>query len=139
MAEAPDDEPFILDEAVPEPEVETVADGDDGLPHQARLRADGSVELPLRYPVTLRYRDGANGDVREEVHERLVFGRLTGADMRAISAADGAARVVVAIARAARVREGLMHRLYDRMDGADVAAAGAVVAYFLGSGQTTGR
>ena len=134
-----EDEPFILDDKAPEPELETVAEGGDGLPAAARLRADGSVELPLRYPVTLRYRDGASGDVREEVYESLAFGRLTGADMRAISAADGAARVVVAIARAARVREGLMHRLYDRMDGADVAAAGAVVAYFLGSGQTTGR
>jgi len=135
------DEPFVLDEApAPTPEVETLPEeGEAPLPQGALAQADGSVILRLRYPVVLKYKQGAAGDVREEHYEELHFHRLTGGDMRAVASAEAGSRGVVAIARSARVREGLMQRLYDRMDGADAIAASQVVAHFLGTGQTTGR
>ena len=114
-------------------------EGAEPLPRGAEVQADGSVVLTLREPVVLRYRNGATGDVKEESYETLHFHRLTGADMRAIAAADRANAAVVAIARSARVREGLMQRIFDRLDGADVTAAGDLVARFLGTGRTTGR
>ncbi len=123
---------------VPAP-VETVSDEPDTLPVGATRAADGSVTLPLRYPVTLKYRDGGSGDVREEHYESFRFRRLTGADLRAIAGADAADRQAVAIGRAADVRPALMQRLFDRMDAADAIACGQVVAYFLATGPTTGR
>jgi len=122
-------------------EIDTLdAEGEDTLPKHARRQADGSVILPLLYPVTLRYRAPGAASVTEEHHTELHFHRLTGADMRQIAAAPAEDRSVVAIARSAQVRPALMHRLFDRMDAADVTAAGDVVAHFLGSGRrTTGR
>jgi hypothetical protein len=115
------------------------ADAGDALPAHARRNADGSVTLPLNFPVTLRFRKGSSGEVREEVFEELTMHRLTGADMRAIMAADRGHGVVVSIARSARMNEGKMSALFDKMDGVDANAAGQVVGFFLGSGRTTGR
>lgn len=115
-------------------------DGANELPKRATLMADGTIRLGFREPVTMVYRTSADAPEKREVYAELHFHRLRGEDMRAISAASAESRAVVAIARSARVREGLMHRLFDRMDGEDIAAAGEAVAYFLGSGRrTTGR
>jgi hypothetical protein len=135
------DEPFVLDEApAPTPEVETLPEeGEAPDPAGARAPPDGRGGLSLRNTGGGTLRTRAAGDVREEHYEELHFHRLTGGDMRAIAAAEPGSRGVVAIARSARVREGLMQRLYDRMDGADAIAASQVVAHFLGTGQTTGR
>ena len=135
---------IIADEvAAPEAraDVDTlVEDGAPELPQRATRMADGSIRLAFRETVTLRYRTSADAPVKEEPYTELRFHRLKGEDMRAIQAASPESRSVVAIARSARVREGLMHRLFDRMDGEDVTAAGEVVAHFLGSGRrTTGR
>ncbi len=128
-----DDSPIgTTDDAVP---VLAEGGGADSLPHHAMLQADGSVKLPLLYPVTLRYRTGVDAPVREETTSELHFHRLNGADMRAVGAASADSRAVLVIARSARVGEALMHRLFDRMDAADVTAAGDVVAHFLGSGR----
>jgi hypothetical protein len=123
------------------PAIEVVSDDESpaGLPKHATRFTDGSIELKLRYPVTLTYRSGADAPVKTEHYDSFRFHRLLGADMRAISAASEDSRAVVAMARSARIREGLMHRVYDRMDGSDIKAAQDIVAFFLGSGRTTGR
>ena len=122
-------------------EVVTLAETAAGetLPSHAVRNADGSVTLPLFYPVTLRFKKGTAGEIREEVFEQLVLHRLTGADMRAITAAERGSMTVVSIARSARLNEGKMNALFDRMDGADVSAAGQVVGFFLSGGRPTGR
>jgi hypothetical protein len=128
------------DKSAPADDIETLdVAGDDGLPKHARRQPDGSVILPLLYPVTLRYRTPGATTPTEEHHAELHFRRLTGADMRAVASAPAEDRAVVVIARSAQVKPALMHRLYDRMDAADANAASAVVGFFLGSGRTTGR
>lgn len=114
-------------------------DGDEPkLPKHARVQEDGTVLLPLHFPQTLKTTPRAGGVVREDLFEELHLHRLTGADMRAISATAEGKRGVVALARSARVREGIMTVLYDKLDGADAVAAGEVVGFFLNSGRTTG-
>lgn len=121
--------------------VELREDGDDGqgLPKHAVRRSDGSVALPLRHPVVLRWRKTGTAEVREERIERLVLHRLTGADLRAVAAASGASQMVVSIARSARVPEGKFGAIFDRMDAADLDAAGRVLEHFFGGGRKTGR
>jgi hypothetical protein len=111
----------------------------DPLPERAVRNEDGSITLPLLYPVTLKFKKASSGDVREETLEELVMRRLTGADMRAITAASNGHMVAVGIARSARIGEAKMMALFDRMDGADANAAAQVVGFFLGSGRPTGR
>lgn len=125
-----------------EPGVAVIADEpeEEGLPKHAKPLEDGSVELPLFVPVTLRYRKPGAAEVREERIERLVLRRLNGADMRAVTAASQAAAQAVAIARSARIPETKFNRIFDMMDAADANAAGMVVAHFLKNGPgTTGR
>lgn len=124
-----------------DPDVVEIAEDDDGqgLPKHAQPQPDGSVRLPLRAAVTLRYRRGAGGEVREETTDTLHMHRLTGADMRAITAAARDAQIMVAIARAARIPEAKFAPMFDRMDGADVGFAARVVEHFLGSGPRTGH
>ena len=113
--------------------------GAEELPKQAVRNPDGSVTLPLLFPVTLRFKKGSSGDVREEQFDELLMHRLTGADMRAITAGSAGTMIVIGIARAARINEGKMSALFDKMDGADANAAAQVVSFFLGSGRPTGR
>lgn len=132
--------PELADEAAPAADVPVMADdAGDGLPAAAELQDDGSVVLPLARPVALRFRRAGSGEVVEEVHERLHLHRLTGADINAISTAAADKRAAVAIARAARMQTARMLMLYERMDGADVMAASAVLGHFLGTGAATGR
>jgi hypothetical protein len=123
---------------------DVVVISDDGapapLPARATEHPDGSVTLPLLFPVVLRYRARGSETVREERCESLTFGRLNGADMRAIAAsATGGAGIMVTLARSARMPEGKFGPLFDRLDAADIDDALAVVARFLGSGRKTGR
>ena len=131
----------VADAPVPETaEVVDIAEDKaaSALPPRAVLNEDGSITLTLAYPVVLKFRR-ARGDIREERLDHLVLHRLTGADMRAISAASRETVSTVAIARSARMSEHKMNAFFDRMDGADVVAAGEVVGHFLDSGQKTGR
>lgn len=111
---------------------------DDGIPARAIRNEDGSITLPLLTPVTLRFRRPGSDQVREEVTEQLTLHRLTGKDLRIVSAAkrDPA---IVAVARAARIPEPKFNAIFDQMDGADASAAIAVAGYFLGAGPKTGR
>jgi hypothetical protein len=133
----------IIDDDAPAPAADVAMVAEDGedaaLPRGAKQLADGGIELALRYPVTLKYQLGAGGPIHEETFERFTFHRLLGADMRAIAAAEGDSRAIVSIAKSARIGAGLMHRLYDRMDAADVVACADVVQHFLGAGRKTGR
>jgi hypothetical protein len=124
-----------------DPDVVEIAEDSDaaGLPKHAATQPDGSVRLPLRMPVKLRYRRGSSGETREEALDELHMHRLTGADMRAISAASKEAQAAVAIARSARISEAKFAAIYDRMDGADIGFAARVLEHFLGSGPKTGR
>lgn len=123
----------------PDADVVEIADKqDDALPESVVKNADGSITLPLMFPVVLKFRK-PGGDIREEHLSELVLHRLTGADMRAISSSSRDGLSTVAIARSARINEAKMNAWFDRMDGADTVAAGQVVAYFLGNGTKTGR
>lgn len=108
------------------------------LPKRARLNPDGSVTLPLRYPRELQIRSGSGG-IRTERFDAFTFHRVVGADLKAVSATSDETRPVVMMARSARVRQAVMNALFDRLDGADIADAIAVVASFFPSGRTTGR
>nr|WP_294547679.1 phage tail assembly protein [uncultured Rhodopila sp.] len=134
----------IIDEAGPveaDPAVDLVAEDETGggLPRGAVRLADGSVRLPLRYPVKMVYKTSADAPTKTEEYNELTFHRLLGADMRAISDADAGSKAVMAIARSTRLGFGLMSRLFDRMDAADTVAAGVVIGHFLGNGLKTGR
>ncbi len=109
----------------------------DRLPKHARRNIDGSVTLPLHFPQVVRSRKGDK--IRENRFSELVMHRLNGADQRAIAAAAEDMLAVVAIARSTRISQAVMNALYDKLDAADIAAAGQVLNHFLASGQKTGR
>lgn len=121
------------------PVINESGEEEDKLPPHAVLQDDGSVHLPLRHPVVLKYKSTGSGEVREEKFAELVFHRLTGADMNAISNTGEARRSSMAFARSARMAPAKMNLLFDRMDGADVRAGSEVLSFFLGNGGTTGR
>lgn len=108
------------------------------LPERAVRNADGSVTLPLLFPVSLQIRS-ANGSVRSERYAELVLCRLTGADLRAIALASKESAGAVMLARSARLRQPIMNALFDRADGGDLADAMRCIESFFGSGPTTGR
>lgn len=111
---------------------------DDGIPARAIRNEDGSITLPLLTPVVLRFRRPGADQVREETVERLVMHRLTGKDLRAVTAAKKD-QAIVGAARSARIAEPKFNAIFDQMDAADAAGALAVVGHFLGAGQKTGR
>ena len=118
------------------------ADGAEGeqLPPRAALQPDGSVILTLREPVVMRWtRDGEA--VREERHEALHMHRLNGAAMRAVMSAGQGHAVTTGIAKSCRMAQAVFDKLFDRMDGADAAAAAQVFSFFLSGGdpKATGR
>lgn len=109
------------------------------LPPGAVRQEDGSVVFALQYPCAITYRRQSDGAKREEELKQLHLHRLTGADMRAITAASQEKMTAVALARSARMNEAKMALFFDRMDGADAAAAMEIVSGFLGTGRKTGR
>lgn len=109
----------------------------DRLPPLAVTNADGTVTLPLKFPVELQIRK--DGKIRVDCYFELTFHRLTGADFRAIGAVSEEMQTVVAIGRSARMSQAVMNALFDRMDAADIAAAGQVLNSFFATGRRTGR
>lgn len=109
------------------------------LPERAKSNDDGSVTLPLLFPVTLQFRKGSTGDIVDEQFDELKLHRLNGEDMIAIMSAGVGQSAVVSIARSARMSPAKMTILYKRMDGSDIFAVGEVVSFFLSAGRTTGR
>ncbi|MRH93890.1 hypothetical protein [Agrobacterium tumefaciens] len=113
------------------------ASADSKLPKRARPNANGSVTLPLFETVTLTTRK--DGKVRDRVFTELVFHRFNGADLRAIQATSDAKASVVMFSRSTRISEMVMDKLFDRMDGVDVADGHRIVMSFLTSGTKTGQ
>lgn len=112
----------------------------DDLPAGAQRQDDGSVTYTLRHACAVRYRSTATGATREEAVSSLRLHRLTGADMRAITAASAEMMSVVAIARSTRTENHAKMRLiFDAMDAEDAAAVVEIVGGFLGTGRKTGR
>jgi hypothetical protein len=111
----------------------------DDLPPGAVRQDDGSVLYTLHHPCTIKFRRQSDGATREEALTELRLHRLTGADMRAITAVKPEQMTVVAIARSARINEAKMALFFDVMDASDATAAGEVVSSFLGTGRRTGR
>lgn len=121
-----------------DPDVVELDEGDDeGLPDHAIEQPDGTIRLPLKRPVTLKFKSA--GSIREERFEELVFHRLTGADMRVIKGAKPEHMTPVAMARSTRIHEGKMNAVYDRMDAIDTTSADLVVMHFLGGGLKISR
>lgn len=129
IALAADDEDIVDEDAE--------LDEADRLPKHAVRNADGSVTLPLHYPVS--FRSKKNDKIREQVFKQLVFHRLTGADQRAIAATSNDMQGVVAFARSTRLSTPVMNGLFDKMDAADLTAGGKVLNNFFASGPTTGK
>jgi hypothetical protein len=109
----------------------------DALPDDAVRNADGSVTLPLHFPVAIRTKK--DGKVKEKAYRELVFHRLVGADQRAIAAVSDEHTTVVTFSRSTRINQAIMNAIFDKMDLADVARAGRVLNHFLSSGPRTGR
>lgn len=106
-----------------------------GLPKRAVTNEDGSITLPLRFPVTLTIRSSSAG-TRTETYADLTFHRLLGGDIRAIQSASKETQGAVMLARSARIREPIMNVLFDKLDAADIADSGQIVGTFLGNGRT---
>ncbi|NSL22367.1 hypothetical protein [Agrobacterium tumefaciens] len=113
------------------------ASADSKLPKRARPNANGSVTLPLFEKVTLTTRK--DGKVRDRVFTELVFHRFRGADLRAIQATSDAKASIVTFSRSTRISEMVMDKLFDKMDGVDIADGGRIIETFLTSGPKTGR
>jgi hypothetical protein len=131
------DQPLLVDEegtAI----VDEDADLSSSIPRRAVRNADGTITLPLRYPVTLAIRSSRAG-VRTEKYEALTFHRLTGADIRAVQSSSKDSQPIVMLAKSSRIRDAVMNVLFDKMDGGDIADASAVVDSFFGNGRTTGK
>lgn len=109
-----------------------------GLPERARQNEDGSVSLTLLFPTTLRTQRGGE-TIREERFEELTFHRITGADLRAISAASKESGLTVAFTRSTRLNPAIATKLFDKLDAADAGDALAIVGFFSGTGGRTGR
>lgn len=104
------------------------AKADSKLPKRARPNANGSVTLPLFEKVTLTTRK--EGKVRERVFTELVFHRFNGADLRAIQATSDAKASIVTFSRSTRISEMVMDKLFDKMDGVDIADGGRIIETF---------
>ncbi len=113
------------------------ASTDSKLPKRARKNKDGSVTLPLFENITLTTRK--DGKIRERVFTELVFHRFRGADLRAIQATSDAKASILTFARSTRISEMVMDKLFDLMDGVDIADGGRIIETFLTSGPKTGR
>lgn len=130
--------PIMIDEAPKRAAIVNEDDTLDELPAGAVRNDDGTISLTLFAPIDVIYRSSRGGD-RTETYAELIFGRLNGADIRAVQAASPAAQGVVLLARSTKIREGVMNALWDRMDGSDIAAAQDIVKLFLETGPKTRR
>lgn len=132
-----EDAPVAAGSAVPAGVVDEDVDPLDKVPDRAVRNADGSITLPLLYPQELQIR--RLGKIRTDKYDSLTFHRLNGADQRAIAAASDETQAVVAFGRSTRMSQAIMNALFDKMDGADIAAGGQVLNSFFATGRTTGR
>lgn len=95
---------------------------------------DGTVVLPLRYPVELKRADGS---VAEAI-THLTLKRLKGGDTRRVlNARDkGAGDFIAALVCASAA---IPPSTFDQLDAEDVTAAAEVASGFLGSAPPTSK
>ncbi len=106
-------------------------------PEQAKQMPDGSVEMQLLFPVTVRYQD-ASGQVKQEKYTSLTLRRLNGKQMRMFRAIDPDDLPVKALAEMSGIGLGRAELLHDRMDSADIAAYLRVWRFFTTPGRRAG-
>jgi len=109
------------------------------LPKRAVLQDDGTVVLPLLYPVTLSWKLPGNAAPTLDSFNTFTMRRLNGRDMKALTGAPRGDSTMVSISLSSGIKQHIFKHVFDRMDAADIQAAAEVVNYFLTSGPTTGR
>lgn len=108
-----------------------------GLPKNAWLKSDGSVELTLDYPVSMTLRRGGQTD--EVVYKDFTLRRLTGQDLRKALAAKPDLQPVILFACSSGILQLVAEKLFDKMDLTDIDAVAKVLDFFGKSGPKTGR
>ena len=130
--------PAGADAAAEDGVVRTDASPADDLPKLARLNDDGSITLTLAHPRTLKSQR-AGETVQETRYTELVFHRMTGADLRAISAASKESGLAVGFQKSTRLNHAIAAALFDKLDAEDANACLEIVHFFFGRGGRSGR
>jgi hypothetical protein len=118
----------------------TIEENDENpLPRRAARNDDGTVTLPLLYPVTLEWKKQGAATSTKDSYDSLTMRRLTGKDMMTMGAAARDKVASIGIALSAGIKPHIFQHVFERMDGADIKAASDVLNHFLGSGQPTGQ
>ncbi|KAA6204502.1 MAG: hypothetical protein DU429_07555 [Candidatus Tokpelaia sp.] len=105
------------------------AAGDEALPARAIRNANGTITLPLRFPVSVKVKK-ANGTIAEEKYDRLTFHYLTGADVRAIMTAPKDMANITTFSRATKINQAVMNVLFDQLHVADINDGVKIMAFF---------
>lgn len=103
----------------------------------AETYAGAAVRWPLRFPVRLTIKN-AGGTVAAETIDAVTMHRLTAADMDA-ALNSGRDSQKVLIQRSTRLPMTRVAKVYEKMDGADIAALAEIVNFLLQGGRKTGR
>jgi len=106
-------------------------------PVNASVQDDGSVILKLRYPVTLKFRDGS-GAIKEDRYTELHMQRFNGKRMREVQSATQEQYGAQMIASATGMSLARADILHDAMDATDISAALRVGLFFIAPGRRTG-
>lgn len=99
--------------------------------------AGAAVRWPLRFPVKLTVKN-SSGTVAAETIDAVIMHRLTAADMDA-ALNSGRDSQKVLIQRSTRLPMTRVGKVYEKMDGADIAALAEIVNFLLQGGRKTGR
>jgi hypothetical protein len=126
-----------VDEANEAGEPEELPPGTERLSGSATL-GGAAFRYRLQFPVKLTIKNGS-GLVREEVTEVLTLHRLTAQDMDAMLN-SGKDNMKVLVLRSARLPVTRANKMWEKMDGADIAALLHIAnGFLLGNGRKTGR
>jgi hypothetical protein len=106
-------------------------------PENAKAVGDGSYQLTLDFPVTLRF-VAADGTEKTEVYKTLHLRRMTGATHRLVREAPTDAFRAHVLMVLAGLTLGRATLLEERMDPADMAAVLIVFRFFTTPGRRTG-
>ncbi|MDO9501388.1 hypothetical protein [Falsiroseomonas sp.] len=126
-----------LDESRPQADDEVKLPTGAVLLEGAETYAGAAVRWPLRFPVKLTVKS-ASGVVAEEKIDAITMHRLTAADMDA-ALNSGRDSQKVLIQRSTRLPMTRVGKVYEKMDGADIAALAEIVNFLLQGGRKTGR
>ena len=126
-----------VDEANEAGEAEELPPGTERLAGAATL-GGAAFRYKLQFPVKMTIKNSA-GLVREEVTDVLTLHRLTAQDMDAMLN-SGKDNMKVLVLRSARLPVTRANKIWDKMDGADIAALLHIAnSFLLGNGRKTGR